>query len=394
MIGIYRWFTSSGPHAESPTGVPAPLEAIALRTLGLVYLSVFVVDTVTTTPHPSLHGRGLAVLVATVAFVAAAIASQPGRGDVPTARRVALLVAVAIMTAVLAAIQPKGIWQAGPYFVGIMAAVRLDRRTGVLTLAFTIILLLAVSVAEGRGGVVPAVLIGALPWFLLMRVMRSLRDQRDELAASRAAVAEAATAAERGRLAREMHDVLAHSLSALALQLETTRLLARNRGVDGEVTRALDQAHHLAATGLEDARRAIATERGDALPGPERIGLLADAFGEQSGLPIAVEVHGEPRELRPEARLAVYRTAQEALTNVRRHATPERVEVRLDYLPQSMVLVVEDHAPAGTPPPVALGAAASGYGLTGMRERAELLGGQLLAEPTGDGFRVELRLPS
>ena len=207
-------------------------------------------------------------------------------------------------------------------------------------------------------------------------------------------MAEAATAAERGRLAREMHDVLAHSLSALALQLETTRLLARNRGVDGEVTRALDQAHHLAATGLEDARRAIATERGDALPGPERIGLLADAFGEQSGLPIAVEVHGEPRELRPEARLAVYRTAQEALTNVRRHATPERVEVRLDYLPQSTVLVVEDHAPAGTPPPVALGAAASGYGLTGMRERAELLGGQLLAEPTGDGFRVELRLPS
>ena len=394
MTGMYRWFTSSWPHAESPTGVPAPLEAIALRTLGLVYLSVFVVDTFTTTPHPSLSGRGLAVLVATVAFVAAAVASRPRRGDVPPARRVALLVAVAIMTAVLAAIQPKGLWEAGPYFLGIMAAARLDRRTGVLTLAFTIILLLAVSVAEGRGGVAPAVLIGALPWFLLMRVMRSLREQRDELATSRAAVAEAATAAERGRLAREMHDVLAHSLSALALQLETTRLLARNRGVDGEVTRALDQAHHLAATGLEDARRAIATERGDALPGPERIGLLADAFGEQSGLPIAVEVHGQPRELRPEARLAVYRTAQEALTNVRRHATPERVEVRLAYLPQTTVLVVEDHAPRGAPPPVALGAAAGGYGLTGMRERAELLGGQLLAEPTGDGFRVELRLPS
>ena len=275
-----------------------------------------------------------------------------------------------------------------------MAALRLDRRAGVLVLGFTIVVLLAVSAAEGRGDAVPSVLLGALPWFLLMRVMRSLRDQRDELAASRAAVADAATAAERGRLAREMHDVLAHSLSALALQLETTRLLARNRGVDGDVTRALDQAHHLAATGLEDARRAIATERGDALPGPERIGLLADAFGEQSGLPIALEVHGKPRELRPEARLAVYRTAQEALTNVRRHATPEHVAVRLDYLPESTVLVVEDHARTGTPPPIALGTAANSYGLTGMRERAELLGGQLLAEPTGDGFRVELRLPA
>ena len=191
-----------------------------------------------------------------------------------------------------------------------------------------------------------------------------------------------------------MHDVLAHSLSALALQLESTRLLARERGADEDVVRAIDQAHGLAASGLQDARRAIAAARGDELPGPERIGVLADAFGEQSGLPVAVEVEGEPRELAPDARLAVYRTAQEALTNVRRHAAAERVEVKLAYLPESTVLVVEDHAGAGTPPPVALGLAGSGYGLTGMRERAELLGGELLAEPTGDGFRVELRLPA
>ena len=188
--------------------------------------------------------------------------------------------------------------------------------------------------------------------------------------------------------------MLAHSLSALALQLETTRLLARNRGTDDEVTRAIDQAHHLAATGLEEARRAIATERGDALPGPERIGLLADAFGEQSGLPVAVEVSGEPRELAPEARLAVYRTAQEALTNVRRHATPERVEVRLDYLPREHRARGRGPRSAGHPAAGRAGAAASGYGLTGMRERAELLGGSCWPSPTGDGFRVELRLPT
>jgi signal transduction histidine kinase len=191
-----------------------------------------------------------------------------------------------------------------------------------------------------------------------------------------------------------MHDVLAHSLSALALQLESTRLLAHDRGVDEEVTRAIDQAHRLAAGGLQEARRAIATARGDELPGPDRIGVLADAFGEQSGLPVAVEVSGEPRELAPDARLAVYRTAQEALTNVRRHAAAERVAVKLEYLPESTVLVVEDHAIAGAPPPAGLGLTGSGYGLTGMRERAELLGGELLATPTSDGFRVELRLPA
>ena len=194
-------------------------------------------------------------------------------------------------------------------------------------------------------------------------------------------------------MAREMHDVLAHSLSALALQLETTRLLARNRDADADVIRAVDQAHQLAAGGLDDARRVIAAARGDELPGPERIDLLADAFGQQSGLPVAVEVSGEPRELAPDARLAVYRTAQEALTNVRRHAAAERVEVKLKYLCDRTVLVVEDHAAADTPPPAGLGLNGSGYGLTGMRERAALLGGELLAEPTADGFRVELRIP-
>jgi signal transduction histidine kinase len=340
-------------------------------------------------------------------------------------RRIATLLIVTAATSALAAVQPNGIWPAGPYFVGIMAALRLERRAAVAMLTFSVGVLLIVSAIAGRGSAAPAVLVGAVPWFLVMRMLRVMRGQRDELAASRAAEARAAAAAERGRLAREMHDVLAHSLSALALQLETTRLLARDRGVDDDVARALDQAHHLAVSGLEEARRAIAAERGEELPGPERIELLADAFGEQSGLPVAVEVRGQPRELAPDARLAVYRTAQEALTNVRRHATPERVEVRLDYLPGSTVLVVEDHAVAGAPPPID-GApppidgapppidgapppidgapppidwgparpAAGGFGLTGMRERAELLGGELIAEPTGDGFRVELRLPA
>ena len=122
--------------------------------------------------------------------------------------------------------------------------------------------------------------------------------------------------------------------------------------------------------------------------------MLADAFEQQSGLSVAVEVRGQPRELAPDARLALYRTAQEALTNVRRHATAERVEIELAYLPESTVLVVADHASVGHPPPAPLDLTGSGYGLTGMRERAELLGGELLAQPTGDGFRVELRLPT
>ncbi len=387
MLTIYRWFTGS---RFGPSGTGASAEAIVLRCFGTAYLVVFLVETFTSRPYPGLHGRGAVILAATIAFVAAAVSTQPQRPDLPARRRVAALLAMTAAAAVLAVVQPHGIWTAGPVFIAIVAALRLERLPGVLTLACSLAVLVTISLIAGRGGSL-SLPIGAVVFFLVLRLMRQLREQGDVLAESRAA--EARTA-ERGRLAREMHDVLAHSLSALALQLESTRLLARDRGVEDDVTRALDQAHHIAASGLQDARRAIATARGDELPGPERIGVLADAFGEQSGLPVAVEVRGEPRELAPDARLAVYRTAQEALTNVRRHATAERVEVKLAYLPQSTVLVVEDHASAGAPVPVGLGLAGDGYGLTGMRERAELLGGELLAEPTDNGFRVELRLPA
>jgi signal transduction histidine kinase len=310
----------------------------------------------------------------------------------PARQRIWALIGVIVASGALGGFQPHGVWVLGPYYVAIVAALNLDRRAAWLVFLAAIAPFLAGYLFTGQVASAATFLSGILPWFFAMRLLHYVAKQRDELKASRAAEAQAAAAAERGRLAREMHDVLAHSLSALALQLETTRLLARDRGVDPDVTQAIDRAHHLAASGLDEARRAIAAERGDELPGPERIGALTDAFKEQSGLPVALEVRGEPRELAPEARLAVYRTAQEALTNVRRHATAERVDISLDYGPGGTVLVVEDHAAPGSPPPAAIGLN-GGYGLMGMRERAELLGGELLAAPTPEGFRVELRLP-
>ncbi len=390
MAALYRWLTHNWIDGGDAR---LPVEAVFLRGLGLAYLAVFLVDTFTTSPTPALHGRGLVVLAATIAFVAAAVGTQTPNPHVSTRRRIAMLLCVTASAAVLGAVQHDGFWAGGPYFVAIVAGMRLERRAGAVTLLLSIAVLLAVSLVAGHPGDSLVVLIGAVPWYLVMRLMRETRNQRDALAASQAAQAQSAAAAERGRLAREMHDVLAHSLSALALQLESTRLLARERGVDEDVARAIDRAHHLTASGLRDVRRAIATARGDELPGPERLPVLAEAFQEQSGLPVAVQVRGEPHELAPDARLAVYRTAQEALTNVQRHAAAERVEIALDYLPRGTLLVIEDRAPAGTPPPVAI-AGDGGYGLTGMRERAALLGGELRAEPTAEGFRVELRLPA
>jgi signal transduction histidine kinase len=239
-----------------------------------------------------------------------------------------------VTSGALEALQPNGSWETGPYIVAILAALRLGRVSGAITLAALDAALTVFGVIEhNTAPTVSLILLSTLPWFLMLRLLRRIREKNLALEASQVAEARAAAAAERGHLAREMHDVLAHSLSALALQLESTRLLAHGRGVDEDVTRALNQAHHIAASGLDEARRAIATARGDDVPGPQRLEALVETFGEHSGLPVTLEVHGEQRELAADARLAVYRTAQEALTNIRRHATPERIDVRSTIAP-------------------------------------------------------------
>ena len=139
-----------------------------------------------------------------------------------------------------------------------------------------------------------------------------------------------------------MHDVLAHSLSGLLLQLEGARLLALATPADERLAGIIDRAHELAKNGLDEARRAIGMLRDDDLPGPDRLAALTAAFQADTGVPTRFSSSGTPRELASAVRLALYRVTQEALTNVRKHARPERIEVRLDYLPGEVHLAVED----------------------------------------------------
>ncbi len=384
-------FTRSGGWMGSDDR--APVEVVVLRAIGASFLGLMIIATATTAPSPSPHGHGLLVSVGLVAVAFGVFGASP-RKELSQERRIAALVTIALGGSLLMYAQPHGIWEAAPYYIAIVAAMRLERRVGAITVLVCIVPFVVVAAATGNAGGVGGALVGAVPWYFVMRLMSSMREKHNELLASREAEARTAAIAARGRLAREMHDVLAHSLSALALQLESTRLLAHDRGVDADVSRAIDQAHHLAAGGLEEARQAISAVRGTDLPGPERLQALARAFEEQSGLPVSVEVRGTPRELAPDARLAVYRTAQEALTNVRRHSLADRVAVRLEYEDEATVLSIEDHGVRGVPVAVGAVAGPGGYGLTGMRERAELLGGHLLAEPCDDGFRVRLWLPA
>jgi signal transduction histidine kinase len=146
----------------------------------------------------------------------------------------------------------------------------------------------------------------------------------------------------------------------------------------------------LAKEGLAEARRAIGALRGDSLPGPGGLQRLVADFNAATGAPTHFVVEGEPILLSSEAQLALYRTAQEALTNVQKHAsTPSSVDVKLRYADDGAELLVEDAAP----PQSSNGNSTGGYGLLGMRERAALVGGTLEAGPLPTGFRIRLWLP-
>jgi signal transduction histidine kinase len=202
--------------------------------------------------------------------------------------------------------------------------------------------------------------------------------------AARAAEAESAALAERARIAREIHDVLAHSLSAQLVHLEAARLLIEGGADREQILERVVAARGMARDGLAETRQALSALRGELTPVEE---FLTQIVGTADGAETTIS--GERRPLPAEASQAVRRVAQEALTNVRKHAPGAKVQVRLEYGEHQVKLVVRDSGGS----PGELAATGAGYGLLGMRERAELLGGSLDAGPDKEGFVVTLQVP-
>ncbi|MEV8588345.1 histidine kinase [Streptomyces sp. NPDC051180] len=209
---------------------------------------------------------------------------------------------------------------------------------------------------------------------------------------AREAEAASAALAERARIAREIHDVLAHSLSAQMVHLEVARLKIEAGADRGEILRLVTSARSMAREGLAETRHALSALRGDMAPVEDYLRELAREDRAE------VAVTGRRRDLPAEASQAVRRVAQEALTNVRKHAPGARTRIRFAYGTHEVSLEIRDSGPpgedGGTGAAEGLGSSGSGYGLLGMRERAELLGGSLEAGPEGSGFTVRLQVPA
>jgi signal transduction histidine kinase len=292
----------------------------------------------------------------------------------------------------------------GPGFVvGYVAlaglALRAPRLTALLAGA-PILIAIAASEAhesENPASAVVAVVLGAGFLFVtsaLAAFSRDAQHRAEALLAREAAIREAreqmATLAERSRLARELHDVLAHCLSGLSVQLESARLVATATAADVSLVDQITYAHQFARNGMRDARRALQALRGDEVPGPASIPHLVSETSSALSIPITLHVEGTPRPLAPEAGLTAYRTVQEALTNVAKHAGAGAVvTVLLSWAPESLDVLVSDLGGDGEKAEFL----SSGFGLTSMAERAALHGGHFQAGPSDGGFTVHLWLP-
>lgn len=242
-------------------------------------------------------------------------------------------------------------------------------------------------IVEGLLAIAAAILGGAT-----RRQYQSRAVQAEQLLAERlradAAQTRAAALAERNRIAREVHDVLAHSLGALSVQLDAADALLESHADPATVRGYVQQARRFAVNGLAETRAAVHALRDEPMRLGDRIAALATSDG------ATLTVTGAERQIAPDAELALYRAAQEALSNARKHAPGADVTMHLDYGSHTTMLLVQNGVcpdPRHTTPLTATG---GGFGLRGMRERIELLGGELVAAAQDSGWTVRATVPT
>jgi len=272
-----------------------------------------------------------------------------------------------------------------------------------LALPFFVVVLafMALSMKESPA-MVPAVLLASLgPAAAWAGATQRARGQAAEHTAARQLIAgsliEHTARGERARVSRELHDVVAHHISMIAVQAETARLTtpgmpaagAQRLSAIGDTARAaLTEMRRLLGVLREDTRADLGQRQPQ--PGLAQLNELLDEARDASGSGIRLIVRGRVTTLDPGVELAAYRIVQEALTNARRHADGAAVDVQLIYTPDVLQLRIRDNGPG--PPP---GTLAGGHGLLGMRERAAAVGGELRTGAAhGGGFVVEATLPT
>jgi signal transduction histidine kinase len=397
-----RWEITRPEATVSAEFVPPVLTAVRILILVMVLVTVPFA-----TPHPGVGTRGVAIAVALGVTAIAWVIWLRARSR-PTVYLTALVVMAAAGGA-LAGMSEFNTAVAVGCVVTSSAGVRLSAETSLAITAETVAAFLIAGLVTGETASTlvgcPAAFIGLWAFGLTRRayLLRAEQAERALEQARRAHAAEnqAAAFAERARIAREIHDVLAHSLAAVSVNLQAAEGLLGSLPDDSpELAKAIECVERAGAftrEGLAEARRAILALRDSSGPQAprllaEQLKALTDEYRADGDMAVDFRVTGESHPVGAEAGLIAYRTAQEALTNARKHAPGQPVSLCLEFTPLDMtVQVVNPLPPADATGPLAH--TGTGYGLTGLRERAALGGGTLSAGLEDGQWRVRLRIP-
>jgi signal transduction histidine kinase len=323
----------------------------ALRPLGLVFIAVVVTASAQAHPAPGLRGAGLVVAFVLAVYAAAVLTAI----SVSWARRgVAAQVAASGLIGgcgvALAVLQPNGPVEIAASMGVWIAAVRLAPAVAAAT-AGAITAALALAIGLTAHPAAQSAITATLLCLLLavtgqfIRRGRQSQDRTELLLAqlqdAREGEAAAAALAERSRIAGELHDVLAHSLSALAIQLQGARKLAGREVVSEGLRATIERSAELTKVGLADAKQAVSALRGDRLPTLDQLTALVEDFRRDTGADATLRIDGTPRLLPAEVSLALFRGAQEALTNISRYAPGATTCVTVSYLADRTLVTVK-----------------------------------------------------
>jgi signal transduction histidine kinase len=414
----------------SPIDVPP-----AVKVVRLIVLVIVLVTVPLSTPHLGAGARGIAIAV-TLVVSAVTWAIWNFVGDRPRVW-LALLAVMGAAGGALAGLSSLSTAVAVGCVVTVSAGARLPAELSVAIVAETVAAFLIAGLVSGTPSEAligwTAGFIGLWAFGLTRRayLLRAVEAEQALEQARRAHAAEtqAAALAERARIAREIHDVLAHALAAVSVNLQAAEGLldaVPDKGPElAKVVECVERAGALTKEGMAETRRAILALRDDSVGAPagyaarpsaqpagpgaagdaadpadppaerltHRLRDLVDEHRAAGDTAVEFTVAGTPRPLGSERALTVYRTAQEALTNARKHAPGQPVSLTVTYTPDEVTLRVSNPLPpTGTEGPLAH--AGTGYGLTGLRERAALADGTLTAAAEDGQWTVRLTLPS
>jgi signal transduction histidine kinase len=405
-------FLSGGALSLRPSRSPSMLPVVRMLVLAAALATVPF-----TTPDFFRGARGVAdtitLAICAIGWVVWMSARDDERAPPP------LLIVLAAAGGVLAGLSTLSLAMAVGCVVTASAAIRMSPDHSFAVTAEVVACFLVAGLAAGAsvaslvGYACAFVGLWALGLTRHQSMMRAEEAERrlEQTRRAREAETQAAALTERARLAREIHDVLAHSLAAVSVNLQAAEgLLAGLPDQSPELTKALEcieRAGAFTREGLTEARHAINALRDNTSPLPEQLEALAARYGAAGDAQAAFSLAGSPRPVPADVNLTTYRAAQEALTNARKHSPGQPVRLRLEFASAEITLLVTNplphhvaapspDAPASAPPGgrPSLASTGGGHGLTGLRERAALSGGTLSAGPDAGQWRVCLRIPA